>query len=283
MHKYKSIAQIILAIILILLPIFHGTSHASNVFKNKYASIVIDADTKEILYSRRAKKKLHPASLTKMMTLYLLFEQIKRKKMTLNSRLRVSYKARIQPPSKVYLHKNRKIKVRDSIMLLITKSANDVAVVVAENVAGSVKAFARRMTQKARKLGMKNTVFRNSSGLYHRYQYSTAYDMSILSYRLIKDFPKMYKLFKKRSHKYRGKKYFNHNTMLNEYYGTDGLKTGYIKKAGYNVALSVKRGKKRLIAVIFGARNQAKRSRVAKYILNKSFAILRRRNLKKIR
>ncbi len=240
----------------------------------KYAALVMDASTGEVLHSRRARDKRYPASITKVMTLYMLFEAIQQGRFTMESRLKVSRKATHAPPSKLGLGRGTTIKVKDAIGTLITKSANDVAVVVAEAVSGTEKKFAAAMTKKARALGMKNTTFRNASGLHHSKQVTTAHDIATLAQRIRKDFPKYYPLFKMRSYTFRKQKYYNHNKLLRQYPGAEGLKTGFINASGFNLVAVAKRNNQRVITVVFGGKTGKRRDRQVRKLLDLGFARL---------
>jgi len=249
-------------------------SHARNVYSNKYASIIIEQSTGKIIYSRGASLARYPASLTKIMTLYLLFEDLKKGKVKLSTKLKVSARAVRQPPSRLGLGVGERITVKNAILALVIKSANDVAVTVAENLSGSERNFARRMTATAIKLGMKKTVFKNASGLPNYAQRTTAYDMAILGSRIYKDFPNYYHYFSKNSFRYRGSGYSNHNKLLQGYKGTDGIKTGYIRASGFNLVASVKRDGTRLIGVVFGGVSGSRRDLHMHYLLNKGFRVV---------
>ena len=212
----------------ILIPIFVFLILSSSVTFTKKAAIVIDFDTKEVLFEVNANTKNYPASLTKIMTLYILFDQIEKGLMTFNTKLKVSKIASSRSPSKLYLEAGSYIKVEDAIMALIIKSANDVATVVAENISGTEKEFAKLMTKYARNLGMANTTFKNASGLPNRAQLTTARDISTLSHALISNFPEEYKLFSKQKFTYNGKTYKTHNKLMLSYEGADGIKTGSV-------------------------------------------------------
>jgi len=240
----------------------------------KKAAIVIDFDSQEVLFEVNADTKNYPASLTKIMTLYILFDQLKKGKLTNQTKLKVSRIAASRSPSKLYLEEGTNIKVEDAIMALIIKSANDVATVVAENIAGSEKEFAKLMTSYARKLGMANTTFKNASGLPNRAQLTTARDISILSHALIYNFPEKYKLFNAQKFTYKGKTYKTHNKLMLSYEGADGIKTGYIRASGFQLAFSAVRDNKRLIGVIFGGDTGKQRDRSLKIIMDKEFAEL---------
>jgi len=237
---------------------------------SNYAAMVVDGHTGKILYSRQGDKLRFPASLTKIMTLYLLFDYMEAGKFHAGSSLKVSPKAAKQPPSKLGLKPGQTIRVRDAIRALVTKSANDVAVTVAENISGSEAKFAKLMTAKARKLGMRRTVFKNASGLPHKQQVTTARDMITMANRLMFDHPEKYKNFSRKYFKYKGKKYRNHNRLLFDYKGTDGIKTGYTRASGFNLLANVRRGNKHLIAVVFGGKTSKRRNAAMRSILNKS-------------
>jgi D-alanyl-D-alanine carboxypeptidase len=237
---------------------------------SNYAAMVVDGHTGKILYSRQGDKLRFPASLTKIMTLYLLFDYMEAGKFHAGSSLKVSPNASKQQPSKLGLKPGQTIRVRDAIRALVTKSANDVAVTVAENISGSEAKFAKLMTAKARKIGMRRTVFKNASGLPHKQQVTTARDMIIMANRLMFDHPEKYKNFSRKYFKYKGKKYRNHNRLLFDYKGTDGIKTGYTRASGFNLLANVRRGNKHLIAVVFGGKTSKRRNAAMRSILNKS-------------
>ncbi len=236
-----------------------------------HAAIVVDHATGAVLYARRADRPVYPASLTKLMTLYLTFEALREGRLRLDQRLPVSRRAARQPPSRLGLRPGERIRLRDAILALTVKSANDVAVVLAEALAGSERAFARRMTARARALGMRNTRFRNASGLPHRAQKTTARDMALLARRLLEDFPEYYRFFGKRSFRFRGRVYRNHNRLLGRYAGVDGLKTGYIRASGYNLVASARRDGRRVIAVVIGGRTARARDREMRRLLDLGF------------
>jgi D-alanyl-D-alanine carboxypeptidase len=235
-----------------------------------YAAMVVDGHTGKILYSRQGDALRFPASLTKIMTLYVLFEYMEAGKLHAGSRLKVSRYAARQAPSKLGLKPGTTIRVSDAIKALVTKSANDVAVTVAENISGSEARFAKLMTAKARKIGMRRTVFKNASGLPNKDQVTTARDMITLANRLMFDHPEKYKNFSRKYFKYKGKKYRNHNRLLFDYKGTDGIKTGYTRASGFNLLANVRRGNKHLIAVVFGGKTSKKRNAAMRAILNKT-------------
>ena len=226
----------------------------------RYASIVIDAETGEVLRSRNADIRRYPASLTKMMTLYLLFEAIDARKFGLDSKLKVSKRAAGQSPSKLGLRAGSTIRVEDAIKALIVKSANDIAVVVAEALGGTEVEFARKMTRKAKALGMSRTAFRNASGLPNRKQRSTARDMARLAQALMRDFPHRYHYFDDQRFRYKGREHRSPNRLLGRYRGMDGIKTGYIRASGFNLVASAERDGRRVIAVVFGGKTSRSRN-----------------------
>ncbi len=245
-----------------------------NPAKAGYASIIVDAVTGRILHATNADTRNYPASLTKMMTLYIVFEALEAGRWNMNTRLKVSRRAAGQPASRLGLDVGETIRVEDAILALVTKSANDVATTVAENLAGSERDFALMMTSMARKLKMTRTTFRNASGLPNRGQMSTARDMALLARALQQHHAKYYHYFSTREFDYEGHKHKNHNKLLTTYEGTDGIKTGYIRAAGFNLVASVKRGDTRLIGVVFGGRDSRQRNRIMTKLLNKGFSVM---------
>lgn len=226
---------------------------------DKYAAIVVDAHTGKVLYESASAEPRYPASLTKMMTLYFLFEAIDDGRISIDETIPVSAFAAARPPSKIGFKRGQGIDARTAILALSVRSANDVAVAVAERLAGSEEAFARAMTGKARQLGMANTVFRNASGLPDEGQRTTARDMAILAMTLRKRFPHHYHYFSNREFSHGGKVVRGHNRLLGRIEGVDGLKTGYIRASGFNLATSVGRGGRRIVAVVLGGQSAASR------------------------
>lgn len=236
------------------------------------ASIVVDFGSGSILHADDADAAVYPASLTKTMTLYLLFDALRAERVKMSTQLKVSQRAAGMPPSRLGLPAGSTISVKDAILALITKSANDVAVVVAEHLGGSEVAFARTMTARAKQLGMSRTQFRNASGLPHGEQRTTARDMAQLGIRLISDHPEHYHLFSTRQFKFRGRTYRNHNGLLYRYKGADGMKTGYIRASGFNLLASAVRGERRLIAAVFGGKSARARDTAMAGLLDKAFS-----------
>ena len=239
--------------------------------KPKFAAITIDAKTGKVLFSRNADSHRYPASLTKVMTLYILFQEMKAGRIKKNTRLLVSKYASKQQPSKLGLKAGSWITAENAIKALVTKSANDVAVVVAESIGGTQKAFARRMTRTAKQLGMTRSRFRNASGLPNGSQVTTARDMATLGLRIQRDFPQYYSYFKIRKFVYKGRTYRTHNKLLGRYKGTDGIKTGYIRASGFNLTSSVKRDGRHLIGVVMGAKSGRSRNKYMQKMLTKAF------------
>ncbi len=254
----------------------------SNPAQARYASIVIDADTGQVLHSVNADTRNYPASLTKMMTLYMVFDALEKGKLTLNQKLPVSKRASGMPPSKLGLKVGDTIRVKDAILALVTKSANDVAVVVAEALAGKETTFAKVMTKRAKAIGMTRTTFRNASGLPNRGQKSTARDMAQLAKALMTDFPQYYHYFSTSRFSYKGRTYRSHNKLLKSYRGTDGIKTGYIRASGFNLVTSVERRNRRLIAVVFGGKTSKSRDRHMVKLLDRGFKKLASQGVRKI-
>lgn len=240
----------------------------------RYASIIIDADTGQVLQAVNADETNYPASLTKMMTLYLAFEALEDGRLKLDQQVTVSAHAASRAPSKLGLTPGETVSVHDLILGLVTKSANDAASVVAETLAGgSESAFAERMTQKARKLGMKNTVFYNASGLPNRQQNTTtARDLATLARALYRDFPQDYHYFATREFTWHGATFANHNHLMNSFEGMDGIKTGYINASGFNLAASAVRDHRRLIGIVMGGQSARLRDAKMAQLLNDAFA-----------
>jgi D-alanyl-D-alanine carboxypeptidase len=251
--------------------VFVGVTAFSPPAQARYKAIVIDADTGEVLYSRRADYRHYPASLTKMMTLYLTFEDLAAGKLTLDHKLRVSRRAAGQTPSKLGLRRGGKISVEDAILAVVVKSANDAATVLAEARGDSEIEFAIRMTQKAREIGMKRTRFRNASGLPNRRQITTARDMAVLAAALYRQYPQYYHYFSRPEFKWGKRTFRSHNKLLGRYPGMDGLKTGYIRASGFNIATSATRSGRRLIAVVLGERSSKTRNAKVSHLLNVGF------------
>jgi len=233
------------------------------------AAIIVDANTNSVLYAESADAQRAPASLTKIMTLYVLFAYLRAGKLTFDTDLVVTPHAAAQAPTKLGLKPGSTIKVIDAIKGLVTKSANDAAACIAENLGGTEQNFARMMTQTARNLGMKNTTFHNASGLPADGQLTSARDMAILAMHIMRDYPEYYGFFETRYFTYHGQRYRNHNRLLFGYKGTDGIKTGYTRASGFNLTASVTRGDKHLVGVVLGGRTGAQRDAAMRALLDK--------------
>ncbi len=238
-----------------------------------YAAMVMDARSGEVLHSRNADTRLHPASLTKMMTLYVVFEAIKNGEITADTVVTISRKAASEQPSKLGLRPGQRIKLRYLIRAAAVKSANDAATALAEAISDSEAAFARRMNRTAKALGMSRTTFKNAHGLTEAGHLSTARDMTILGRHLFYDYPEYYNLFSRRSTDAGVKEVANTNRrFLGAYRGADGIKTGYTRAAGFNLVASAERGQERIIATMFGGRSTAQRNAKVAELLDMGFA-----------
>jgi D-alanyl-D-alanine carboxypeptidase len=240
-----------------------------------YADIVVDDKSGLVLHEVSADEPRHPASLTKIMTLYLLFEQLEAGKLSLDTELPISTRAALQNPTKLGLKANQTIKVEDAIKGLVTKSANDAAVVVAEALGGSEEDFAKLMTAKAGALGMLGTTYVNASGLPAEAQITTARDQAVLGRAIQHRFPVHYQYFATPSFRYKGAEMRNHNNLLGQVKGVDGIKTGYTEASGYNLTSSVRRDEKHIVAVVLGgtsngARDARMRQLIEAHILQAS-------------
>ncbi|GAB4164456.1 MAG: D-alanyl-D-alanine carboxypeptidase family protein [Rickettsiaceae bacterium] len=237
------------------------------------ASLVVDSKTGKVLHAYNAKRKIYPASLTKIMTIYLIFEALESGKLTLNHKLQVSKYATEALPSKLYLRAGERISVRDAILALTVKSANDVARVVGENIAGSEQKFARLMTIRARQLGMNNTNFTNASGWHDPKQVTTAVDLAKLSMAIKRDFPQYYHFFRQTNFAFKGKVITGHNRVTATYPGAEGLKTGYHTPAGCNLVTAATRGNKSLVGIVIGRKSSAVRDRHMVELLDQHFGV----------
>lgn len=238
----------------------------------QYAAIIVDADSGAVLHAENAELRNRPASLTKMMTLYLTFEAIRNGKLSLDQRLTVSKNAADQPPTKLYLRPGGNIRVEEAILAAVTKSANDATAVLAEAIGGSEAAFARKMTEKASTLGMMRTRFHNSTGLPHDQQITTARDMAILAQALYSHFPERAHYFSTREFRWGKNRYNNHNRLLGSYRGVDGIKTGYTNASGFNLVTSVKRDGRHIYAVVLGGQTSYTRDQQMRKLLDRTFA-----------
>jgi len=247
-------------------------SHPASARESRYGAIVLDHDSGNVLYAVNPDRRSYPASLTKVMTLYLLFDALNQGKLRLDSTLPVSAHASAQAPSKLGLVPGDRISVEDAVLALVTKSANDVAVVIAEGLGGTEEDFAEMMTRKAHQIGMASTTYRNASGLPNLGQVSTPRDQATLARSLIRNHGDYYHYFSTRQFRWRGQPISSHNRLMLRYPGADGIKTGYINASGFNLIASAKRDGRRLIGVVFGGDTAAWRDRNMAQILDKGFA-----------
>ncbi len=241
-----------LAALLLLAPAASAAIMPAFTADERYASIVVDAESGRVLAANNADQVLHPASLTKIMTLYMTFDALKRGQLTLHQPIRTSPRAAAMTPSKLGLRPGDALTVEQGILALVTKSANDAAVVLAEAMAGSEEAFGQHMTQRARSLGMAQTTFINASGLPDPRQVTSARDMAVLALAMLRDHPRQYRYFSTAEFVFRGQVHHNHNRLLGAYDGVDGIKTGFINSSGFNLVASAQRDGRRVIGVVFG-------------------------------
>jgi D-alanyl-D-alanine carboxypeptidase len=267
MKTFSPVSWLRKAFLGVLLAVFA----ASPAWASKYASIVVDLETNQVLHARDADEERHPASLTKVMTLYLVFEALDSGKLKLSERMTVSNAAAKQQPSKLGLKAGSTIKVEDAIRALVTKSANDVAVVLAEKLAGTESKFVTKMNSKAKELGLEHTTFRNSSGLPDRRQITTARDMAKLAEAMFYDHKDRYNYFSLPSFTWNKRRYENHNTLLKAVEGVDGIKTGYTNASGYNLMASAERNGRRVIAVMLGGTSGKSRDQHVSDLLEAAF------------
>ena len=256
---------------LVIILFIFSTSSFLNAFE--FATYVIDARSGDFLYGKNYNKKLHPASLTKMMTLYLAFNELKNNRIKLDQTVSISSNASNEPPSKLGLKKGQRVSVRNLIRGAAIRSANDASTALGELISGSENKFADYMTLAAQQMGMKDTTFKNAHGLTSAKHISTPKDMAILARRLIYDFPEYYNLFGRNSVNVLGRTLYNTNRkFLSQYNGSDGIKTGFTSSAGFNLAASAKRGNKRIIGVVFGSSSVSLRNKRMTELLNIGFA-----------
>lgn len=265
---HRAIGHAVLAAVLAvtLLLFFVPAAYANP----KYAAIVIDADTNQVLHEAYADATRHPASLTKMMTLYMTFEALEQKRLSLNTKLKASARAASMPQTNISLREGDTITVEQAIKALIVRSGNDASVVLAEKLGKTEWQFAVAMTNTARKLGMNRTTFRNANGLPDKAQITTARDMAKLSLALRRDFPQYYHFFKTTTFSFKGRTWNTHNNVMKDYPGADGLKTGYINMSGFNLATSVRRDGYSVVAVVLGGRTSRSRDAHMKDLLSRS-------------
>jgi D-alanyl-D-alanine carboxypeptidase (penicillin-binding protein 5/6) len=244
----------------------------------KYAAILVNADTGEVMYSRKADETRFPASITKVMSLYVAFEEMKAGRLKETDRIRISARAASQPPSKLGLKPGETISVADAMGIMATKSANDISLALAEHIGGSQAGFAARMNATAKRLGMTGSHFVNPHGLPDPLHVTTARDIATLSRALIRDFPERYKVFGKAVHDYQGTPFKSHNKLLGVMPGVDGIKTGFTNAAGFTLAASAVQDGTRLVAVVLGGPNPGLRDGNVSDLLQVGFSVLTRRS-----
>ena len=256
---------------LILIFTFFNISSLSALNSIATHAIIYDYETNEILYEKNAFEKTPPASTTKILTSYIVFDQIKKGNLKLNDKFRVSEKAYKKGGSSMFLETNTMVTVEDLLYGIIVQSGNDASIVVAENISGSERAFTDLMNEYATKIGMKNSNFVNSSGWPHPHHYSTMYDLAVLSKAIIRDFPDMYKIYSEKEFTYNNITQPNRNSLLELYEGTDGLKTGYVKDSGYGIVVSTLKKNRRIIIAVNGLESRKSRVIESERLLNWAF------------
>lgn len=269
-------------ILKILIIFLLGNITVAAIAHPQYSSIIVEYPSLKILYSENPNSFDQPASLTKVMTLYLVFQALDNNKMNLKQPLIVSRHAANRQPSKLGLKPNQIISLEEAICGLVTKSANDAATVIAENMAASEDDFARMMNEQARALGMKNSHFANASGVPNNTQITTSNDMAILGASILRDFPHYYHYFALREFNYDGKKFRNHNHLLGKYPGCDGIKTGFTVAAGFNLLSSAVRDGRRIIGVVLGGRTRKGRDQRMMQLLDIGFRRIKEGNLQNL-
>src|SRR6266581_1614902 len=245
----------------------HHSDDDSDSYSPQFSSIIVDANSGATLASTSPDGVRHPASLTKIMTLYLLFERLDTGKMKLDTEMSVSEHASDQAPTKLDLRPGQTIRVEDAIKGLVTRSANDAAVVIAEAIGGDEDDFAQMMTRKARALGMSKTVYRNANGLPNDEQVTTARDQATLGRAIQERFPRYYRYFSTSTFNWRGQSIRNHNRLLGNVEGVDGIKTGYTRASGFNLVSSLRRGNRHLVGVVLGGRSGGSRDATMRNLL----------------
>ena len=247
-------------------------SNAAYIDTDAEVAVVIDGHTGKVLFSKDKDKKTYPASMTKIMTTLIIFEKLANETLSLDDKFLVSEKAwREREGSSMFVEVDKEIRVEDLLRGIIVQSGNDACIVVAENIAGTEESFAKMMTQKAKEIGMKNTNFTNSTGMYDKDNYSTVYDIAILSMHLINEYPQYYHLFAETEFEWSGIKQNNRNSLLYKNMGVDGLKTGHLSKSGYGLAASAVDQNRRVISVVNGFENTQKRTQGSSRLITWAF------------
>ena len=265
MKKYL----IYIAVFLLMLT---PASNAAYIDTDAEVAVVIDGHTGKVLFSKDKDKKTYPASMTKIMTTLIIFEKLANETLSLDDKFLVSEKAwREREGSSMFVEVDKEIRVEDLLRGIIVQSGNDACIVVAENIAGTEESFAKMMTQKAKEIGMKNTNFTNSTGMHDKDNYSTVYDIAILSMHLINEYPQYYHLFAETEFEWSGIKQNNRNSLLYKNMGVDGLKTGHLSKSGYGLAASAVDQNRRVISVVNGFENTQKRTQGSSRLITWAF------------
>ncbi|MCF8463174.1 MAG: D-alanyl-D-alanine carboxypeptidase, partial [Rickettsiaceae bacterium] len=274
-----------LGLIILLFASNYNTIMAANKYRKPQspakvpaATLVMNLSNNKIIFAANHHGKIYPASLGKLMTLHILFSELQKGSISMSTKFTVSVNATKRPQSKLNLVAGDKITVRDAILALIVKSANDVAVTVAENISGSEEKFSKKMTIEARKIGMRNTNFKNASGLHHKDQYSSAYDMLKLTKSLRKNFPQHYHFFSQTSFSYKGVTINGHNKLTSNYHGAEGLKTGYTSKSGFNLITVAKRNGQSIVGIVVGESSSQSRDNKMQKLLDKAFSGIKPQN-----
>lgn len=247
----------------------------SHDFRYTQASVVVNAESGRILHDDNGKEQIHPASLVKLMTLYLTFEALDQGKLTMRQMIPVSRHAASRPRRVLGLKRGESISVKDAILAVIVRSANDAAVVLAEAIGGNERHFAQKMTMRAHELGMKDSTFQNASGLTHRYQKTTALDLARLAIAMRRDFAHYYSLFSLTSFTFRGDLIEGHNKIVKHYPGADGLKTGFVSASGFNIVTTASRGGHRLVTVWIGGHSESERDDNVVSLMDRYFDYLK--------
>jgi D-alanyl-D-alanine carboxypeptidase len=265
-----------LAILLSIIFLFAKQSHAAKEGCSKvYSSLVFEESSGDILSQTRSDEIAYPASLVKLMTIYLTFDALEKHKINASDSLTISERGEeigsVNKNNSLHLKKGDKITVHEAILAVIVKSFNEAAVTLAEAVSGDEWSFVREMNAQAQKLGMINTSFRNASGLHEEGQYTTSYDLARLAIAIKRDFPEYYHIFSSKKFTYHGTVYETHNHVLVDYKGAEGMKTGFTNASGFNLITSAKKGDKRIVSVLLGCASYQKRDQLTKDLLNEAF------------
>lgn len=270
---------IVISLLLLSKLIMPFAAYGAEECSDSYSSLVFEEKTGDILFSKRADEASYPASLTKLMTLYLTFEAIENKQLDVSQTLSFSSRGEeisaVNRVTTLHVQKHDTITVREAIQAVIVKSMNEAAIILAEAVSGNEWAFARKMNERAAQLGMVNSSFRNATGLHAEGQYTTTYDLARLVVALKRDFPGYYHLFSLKEFSYLDKEYETHNHVLVDYKGAEGMKTGFTNASGFNLISSAKRGDKRVVSVILGCATYQKRDEFTKELLDYAFERLK--------